>query len=182
MTFASHTDASADWHPVSQTAALAVTALSAWIVWVHFFTEDAWVMLLDHANLALHEAGHPLVAIVSGHLSVYGGTLFQLLFPALFLRHFRQRGNSTGWAVALVWLGENLMNVSRYMKDARAQQLPLVGGGDHDWTEIFSRWGVLASDVRIGNGVRLLGLCLVLYAVRRLWRWRRLSRADDVAG
>ena len=56
------------------------------------------------------------------------------------------------------------MNVGRYMKDARAQQLPLVGG-DHDWTEIFSRWGVLTSDVRIGNTVRLLGLCIVLYGL-----------------
>lgn len=57
------------------------------------------------------------------------------------------------------------------MKDARAQALPLVGGGEHDWTEIFGRFGVLAHDVGIGNSVRLLGLALAVYALG--WAWRR---------
>ena len=151
---------------------MALTGLGTGLIWAHFFTAEQWVWLLDHANLALHEAGHPLVGIVSSHMSVYGGTLFQLLFPILFVRHFSQWRHAVGWAASLMWLGENLMNVGRYMQDARAQQLPLVGG-DHDWTEIFSRWGVLASDVRIGGAVRLLGLCVVLYAVFRVWKWRR---------
>ena len=137
-----------EWQTVSHVAAMALTALSTWFIWAHFFTIEQWVFLLDHANLALHEAGHPLVGILSSHLSVYGGTFFQILFPLLFVRHFSHRRHTVGWAASLVWLGENLMNVGRYMKDARAQQLPLVGG-DHDWTEIFSRWGVL-----IGHRVR----------------------------
>lgn len=161
-----------EWQTVSHVAAMALTALSTWFIWAHFFTIEQWVLLLDHANLALHEAGHPLVGILSSHLSVYGGTFFQILSPLLFVRHFSHRRHTVGWAASLVWLGENLMNVGRYMKDARAQQLPLVGG-DHDWTEIFSRWGVLASDVRIGNTVRLLGLCIVLYALVQTWRRRQ---------
>lgn len=159
-------DESLEWQPVTRPAAIALTAFAAWIIWTHFFSQDRWLPLLDSANLALHEAGHPLVALFSHHLSVYGGTLFQLLFPALFVRHFRRQGQRTGWIAALMWLGESLMNVARYMKDARAQVLPLVGGGDHDWTEIFSRWGVLGSDVRIGALTALLGLCLVLWGLR----------------
>lgn len=159
-------DGQIEWQPVTRPAAIALTAFAAWIVWGHFFSEDRWLMLLDNANLALHEAGHPLVALVSQHLSVYGGTLFQLLFPALFMRHFHRQGQRTGWIAALMWLGESLMNVAHYMKDARAQVLPLVGGGDHDWTEIFSRWGVLQADVRIGTLTALLGLCLVLWGLR----------------
>lgn len=155
-----------EWTPVTRPAAIALTAFGAWIIWGHFFSEDRWLMLLDNANLALHEAGHPLVALFSQHLSVYGGTLFQLLFPALFMRHFHRQGQRTGWIASLMWLGENLMNVARYMKDARAQVLPLVGGGDHDWTEIFSRWGVLQADVRIGTLTSLLGLCLVAWGLR----------------
>jgi hypothetical protein len=58
------------------------------------------------------------------------------------------------------------MNVAQYIKDARRQVLPLVGGGDHDWTEIFSRWGVLQADVRIGTLTSLLGLCLVAWGLR----------------
>jgi hypothetical protein len=161
-----------DWQPVPRLAAITLAAFSAWFVWVHFFTTEQWVFLLDHANLALHEAGHPLLGILSSHLSVYGGTVFQIFFPALFIRHFSRRRHAVGLTASWVWLGESLMNVGRYMKDARAGQLPLVGGGDHDWTEIFSRWGVLASDVRIGDTVRLLGLCIVMYALVQMWKQR----------
>ena len=173
MNDAFESDADGEWQTASRPAVLAVTAVSAWLVWQQFFTAEHWVFLLDHANLALHEAGHPITGMLSNHLAVYGGTLFQLLFPALFMRHFWRQRHSVGWAASLVWLGESLMNVGRYMQDARAQVLPLVGGGDHDWTEIFSRWGLLASDVRIGSSARLLGLCIVLYAVAWLWRLRR---------
>lgn len=158
---------------LSAGAAVALSLLAAWIAWWQFFTADAWVFPLDNANLALHEAGHPIVGLLSSRLMVYGGTLFQLLFPALFAHYFWRRRQAAGWAASLLWLAENLMNVGRYMRDARAHALPLVGGGDHDWTEIFSRWGLLAHDVGIGNGVRVLGLALAVGAVWWTWRQRR---------
>ena len=86
-----------EWQPVPYPTAIALMALSAWFIWAHFFTAEQWVFLLDHANLALHEAGHPLVGILSSHLSVYGGTLFQIMFPVLFVRHFRQQRHTLGW-------------------------------------------------------------------------------------
>lgn len=164
-----------EWQPISRWAVMGVTVVVAYLTWQHYLTADQWVMLLDHANLAIHEAGHPIVGLFSSRLAVYGGTLFQLLFPLLFAFHFWRQRHCVGWAVALVWLGESLMNVGRYMKDARAQQLPLVGGGQHDWTEIFSRWGLLAWDVRLGNTTRLLGLGVTLWALGWLWRsWRAI--------
>jgi hypothetical protein len=69
------------------------------------------------------------------------------------------------------------MNIGRYMADARAQVLPLVGGGEHDWTEIFSRWGVLPLDTRIGGFTRFLGLVLMAYAL--IWLWRRIGSRDS---
>ena len=161
------------WVPLSTGTAVALSLLAAWMARQHFLSADAWVFLLDSVNLALHEAGHPMVALFSSRLSVYGGTLFQLLFPALFAHHFWRQRQAAGWAASLLWLAENLMNVGRYMKDARARELPLVGGGDHDWTEIFSRWGVLAHDVRIGNSCKALGLALAVYALWWAWRHRR---------
>ncbi len=80
-----------DWSPIPA-GALAVLSLAAlWFAWQHFVADEAWVFLLDGVNLALHEAGHPIVGLVSDRLAVYGGTLFQLLFPALFAHHFRRR-------------------------------------------------------------------------------------------
>jgi hypothetical protein len=60
------------------------------------------------------------------------------------------------------------------MGDARAQLLPLVGNGEHDWTNIFNRWGVLHLDTAIAGFVRLIGWIGMLAAWAWLaWRWHR---------
>jgi hypothetical protein len=46
--------------------------------------------------------------------------------------------------------------------DARAQELPLVGGGEHDWAYLLARFGLLARDQDIAGAVRTLGLLLVV--------------------
>ena len=155
----------------------AVAAFTVVCLGFHWFGEDGWVPLLDSANLALHEAGHPLVGIFSTRLTVYGGTLFQLAFPLLAALQFRRSANPAGIAAALVWLGENLFNVARYMADARVQELPLVGNGDHDWTEIFSRWHVLHLDGRIAGITR--GIGLILMAVALVWLYRRWRESRE---
>lgn len=92
---------------------------------------------------------------------------------------FWRRRQTLSFAVASAWLCENLLNIARYMSDARSQALPLVGGGEHDWTNIFTRWGLLASDVRIGRFVRGLGwtglLLLAAWIGLRWWRRERLE-------
>lgn len=161
--------AEATRRPLTAPVCWAVTAASVLMLWFHLFTEQAWVPFVDSANLALHEAGHPLIGMFSNRLMVYGGTIFQLLFPYLVIRHFLKADDALGVAAGRVWFGENLLNVARYMADARAQLLPLVGGGEHDWTEIFTRWGVLTADTRIAGLTRLLGIGLMGWAVYRLW-------------
>ena len=171
--------------PVSLGSLLAVAGFAAFCLAFHLFSTDGWVPLLDSANLVLHEAGHPLVGMLSQRATVYGGTLFQLAFPLAAAWHFRHAGNSAGnsvgnsagnpagLAASLVWLGENLFNVARYMADARAQELPLVGNGDHNWTEIFSRWNILPLDGRIAGFTRFAGALLIAWALIGLYRaWR----------
>ena len=171
-----------DPRPVTLGGFLGVASFALLIVFARLKSGEGWVPILDSANLVIHEAGHPLVGLVSGHLSVYGGTLFQLLFPALVAVHFQRRGEPVGLAFGLVWLGENLLNVARYMADARSQLLPLVGGGEHDWTEIFSRWGVLESDTRIAGFTAFLGWSLMLGALAWLLRgWLDTSRPERQA-
>lgn len=161
-------------HVVSRPAMFAVFAFAALCLAFHAFSEQGWVPILDSFNLALHEAGHPLVGLFSERLMVYGGTLFQLGFPLAVAWHFQRREHAVGVAVAVVWLGENGLNVARYMADARAQVLPLVGGGDHDWTEILSRWGWLAADTRLAGLLRLVSTLVTVAACVWLWRrWRQ---------
>jgi hypothetical protein len=157
----------------SPAARSAVIGFALLCLGFHFLSEQSWIPLLDSANLALHEAGHPLVGLFSDRLMVYGGTLFQLAFPLAAAWHFRQRGHLVGESVALVWLGENLFNVARYMGDARAQVLPLVGGGEHDWTEILTRWGLLHADKQLAG---MLSLCATLSIVAVCVRLVRYGR------
>ncbi|TDS71117.1 hypothetical protein [Comamonas sp. JUb58] len=164
-----------DWQGASLGSTVVVGLAALYVLAQHLWTAEQWVFLLDHANLAIHEAGHPIVGIFSDRLAVYGGTLFQLLFPLLFVQHFWRQRQSLGFAAAWLWLGASLLNVARYMKDARSQQLPLVGGGEHDWTEIFSRWNLLASDTRIAGFVSLIGVSICVLAV--VWLWFR-GRSD----
>jgi hypothetical protein len=116
------------------------------------------VPILDSANLAIHEGGHPIFGLLSERLGVYGGTLAQILFPAACVFEFARRRDTLASGLCAIWLCESLLNVARYMADARAQLLPLVGGPDvlHDWNVILSRWHLLQRDIALANGLRAL--------------------------
>jgi hypothetical protein len=112
---------------------------------------------VDHANLLFHEAGHPLVGLFSRRLEPYGGTLAQLVFPSVLIASFWRKREPIPLAAAAIWFFENWLNIGRYMADARALELPLLGGGEHDWNTIFTRWGVLQYDVQIAWIVKAAG-------------------------
>jgi len=118
-----------------------------------FYTNstDDFVPVIDHANLAFHEAGHIFFGFLGSTLGLYGGTLGQLVFPVMVIISFWRRKQTVSMVLGLLWFFQNLINIARYMADARAQQLPLVGGGEHDWTNILLRWGALSADTSIAR-------------------------------
>ena len=150
-----------------------------WLL-VRASTGDRFVPIVDHANLAFHEAGHLLVGLVSDRLSVYGGTLGQLFFPVATAWHFARRRHTLGFALTAGWACESTLNVATYMGDARAMALPLIGGLDpathHDWREILSRWGLLEADTTLAFATSLVawaaGIVLCFWVMRR-WLDRR---------
>jgi hypothetical protein len=166
------------WKPVSAWGLLGAAAFAAYIAyWT--WRGDGWVPLVDDANFAVHEAGHPLAAIFSARLTVYGGTLAQLLFPAVCMLEFWRRRWAVSYALCGIWLGQSLLNVSHYVADARAMLLPLAGFSDdplHDWNLILSRWGLLKQDIVLANGLRVvawLGIAAGLaFLAHRWWRGR----------
>ncbi len=141
-----------------------------------FRCEPGFVFLLDHANLLFHEAGHPAVGLFSQRLEPYGGTLGQLVFPCVLVVSCWRKGQPIGVAAAVIWFFENWLNIARYLADARAMELPLVGGGDHDWNTILGRWGLLAYAIRIARIIRFLaagGICIAsLWVLWRAWQDR----------
>jgi hypothetical protein len=147
-------------------------------LWLLFRSESGFVFLVDHANLLFHEAGHVFVGLFSQRLEPYGGTMGQLVFPCVLAVGFWRKGQPLGLAVALLWFFENFFNIARYMADARTLELPLVGGGDHDWNTLFTRWNVLQYDGQIAAAVKTLGwIGIAGTCAWVLWRaWRDLQR------
>lgn len=159
------TDPSSRWPPLLLTVGAGLL-LAGHALW-------GWIPILDSANLAFHEAGHPLFGLLSERLMVYGGTLMQLLIPAACAWEFHRREQPWGFYVSLLWIAENGLNISHYLADARAHRLSLVGGVDpelfHDWTEILSRWGLLNQDTTLAWLVRLGAVALMVWTVKQAW-------------
>jgi hypothetical protein len=124
---------------------------------------------LDSLDLAIHETGHLIFAFGGEVLTLLGGTLLQLLIPTALAVALWHRGDRHGATIPLWWLGQNCWNISVYVRDARAQQLPLVGSGEHDWAALLNRAGWLQLDQTIAGVVYLAGV--VLYGVAIVSGW-----------
>jgi hypothetical protein len=140
---------------------------------------------LDRVDLVLHEAGHMLFSWFGEFLQVLGGTMGQLFVPAAFTAYFHLRREFFSSAVTFFWCGQNLFNISAYIKDARAMALPLVsvGGGEdviHDWNYLLSRFGLLRWDQAIGSLVYILGIGVMLASV--VWGFYHSIDREEAAG
>ncbi len=131
---------------------------------------DDFIPILDHANLAFHEAGHLFFGVLGYTMGLYGGTLGQLVFPVVAAVSFFRKGAIMPAALALLWFFQNFLNIARYAADARAQQLPLVGGGEHDWFTILYRWNALNADASVASALTLIAwggmVCTVCWVFR----------------
>ena len=119
---------------------------------------------LDHVNLAFHEAGHIFLGFFGQFITALGGSVFQLLIPALCLVHLLRRGANLGWQLCLFWLGQNLLNISIYAGDAIKQELPLVGGGVHDWTYLLTELGLIAHPGGVQKLIFFCGSAVIFWS------------------
>jgi hypothetical protein len=141
---------------------LLVTALVPYVGWLVFAYEYHFI---DGVNLAFHEAGHLFFSFMGQTVHVLGGTIGQLFFPAACVMHFRARRQPVEAAVCCIWLAESLMYTARYLGDARAQALPLVGGHIHDWNWLLSRAGLLPHCEAIGTFLHIVASVVAVAAL-----------------
>ncbi|HEX6048454.1 MAG TPA: hypothetical protein VFZ21_04275 [Gemmatimonadaceae bacterium] len=122
---------------------------------------------LDDLNLAVHEAGHLVFSGFGETMTILGGSLFQVLVPVVFVGYFLRTRQRYAAAATLSWVGVNLLNVSRYIGDARAQELPLLGGENtiHDWWYLLINWDLLPRDLAIARWVHFFGVVAFLASV-----------------
>jgi len=122
---------------------------------------------LDWVDLVFHEAGHAVFGFFGEFIGILGGSLMQVLIPAIVTGYFILHHQRWSGMVTLFWVGQSLFNASVYVKDARAQALPLLGGDDtiHDWSWILGRLHLLRWDHVIGNAVFVFGIIVVVTSI-----------------
>jgi len=88
-------------------------------------------------------------------MMVLGGSLFQLMVPGFLIGYFVWRRDFFAACFAALYLAASLDNLARYIADARAGELPLLGGerSNHDWTFLLIELKHLDSDLAIGRFV-----------------------------
>jgi hypothetical protein len=139
--------------------------------------------LLDNLDLPIHETGHLVFRPFGDFMQFLGGTLFQLIMPAAFVVYFMRRRDRHAASVALWWIAQNLWNISVYIRDARAQELPLVGGGEHDWAYLLGHLGKLKQDQAIGHAVWKVGVVIYLIAIAGgLWTLTSSPATSEAIG
>lgn len=173
------------WQPVSVTSAIAWQAFYGLFL-IYALRSDSGFLLIDNANLVVHEAGHLLFGWFGQIIGIYGGTLLQLIVPFALAASFAWRRHTTGTAFCTFFFFENFLYIATYMADARAQELPLVSVGgeaaDHDWERILSGLGLLQHDTQIAAVVRLAGWAGMLFVAGWLaWRAWRDRQADQAS-
>lgn len=162
--------AGGDPRPASRlTIRLAIVA-GLFFFYTRWLAAENYFSLLDYVNLAFHEAGHIFLGFFGRFVSMLGGSLFQLLIPALCLVHLLRRGANLGWQLCLFWLGQNLLNISIYAGDAIRQNLPLVGGGEHDWTYLLTELGLIAHTGGVQKFIFLCGSAVIFWSLTLIAR------------
>ena len=159
-------------HRGSPDISIARVALALLLIlfYLRFLIVENYFSPLDHVNLVFHEAGHVLFSPFGRFIMMLGGTISQLAIPLVCAIHFLRSSSVIGFQLALYWTGENFLNVSVYIADARRRALPLVGAGEHDWTYLLAELGLLTNDQQVAWLVFLSGSLLILYSIFRIIR------------
>jgi hypothetical protein len=126
--------------------------------------------LIDGVDLLIHEAGHPIFHIFGEFIGIAGGSIMQVLMPAVFFGYFIYQKQYYSASFVLFWVGQSTLNVFVYANDAVVMQLPLLSGmtgsegGFHDWNYLLDATGMLGHVKQVAGVIRFLGTLFILLA------------------
>lgn len=149
---------------------LALTALFVMLLARGLTLSGGGILGFVHlVDLVFHEAGHVIFGFFGRFLGALGGSLNQILIPALCTGSFLYHRRWAAAAVTLFWTGENLIDVSIYAADGRDMKLPLLAEGlTHDWNWILSELSLRNQAEPIGRALFALGVLVLLAALALL--------------
>jgi len=151
--------------------------LAAFAVWgvvliaQDYRTGEIGSSFLHRPLLIFHEAGHVVFRLLGQWMMVLGGSLGQLLMPAIMGGALLIKNRDPyGASIGLWFIGVSLLDIAPYMYDALQPQLMLLSGrtgeeGGHDWIFLFSSMGLLHKAPFIGALFHKLGALTVIAAL-----------------
>lgn len=154
-----------------------VVSLAGLIIWgvrliaCDYRTGELGASFMHGPLLVFHEAGHVIFSPFGEFMAVLGGTLAQLLLPAVIIAAFLWRNRDPVGAAFGGWLlGVSLLDVAPYVYDALIPRLVLLGGhtgeaGGHDWIYLLTELGLRDSAQGLGAFVHKLGAIAIVASI-----------------
>src|SRR6478672_8725303 len=142
--------------------------MTVYFLWIAF--DPMQGSFLDIVDLPIHETGHLLFQPFGEFMMVAGGSLFQIILPAVFVGYFVWQRSYYSAAVVLLWVGQSIINVYIYAADAVVMQLVLTSGftgsegSFHDWNYLLTATGLLSSTKTVAGIIRFVGTLTILGA------------------
>lgn len=125
---------------------------------------------LDFVDLPIHETGHLIFRLFGEFIGIAGGSLFQVIFPLVFVGSFIWRNQYFSAAIVMLWVGQSILNVWVYASDAVVMQLVLTSGftgaegSFHDWNYMLTATGLIDSTKTVAKIIRFTGTVTIIVA------------------
>lgn len=142
--------------------------LSIYFLWIAY--DPMQGSFVDNVDLPIHETGHLIFRLLGQFMGIAGGSLFQIIFPAVFVGYFIWYEKYYSAAIVLLWVGQSLLNIYVYAADAVIMQLVLTSGftgsegSFHDWNYLLTETGLIGSTKTIAGIIRMLGTLVIIAA------------------
>jgi hypothetical protein len=151
---------------------------AVFVVWGCYFialdfrSNEIGRSFMHRVDLVFHEAGHVVFMAFGQFMHILGGSLGQLLMPAIVIGVLVYKNHDNfGGSIGLWWFGESLKDLAPYINDARDLQLPLLTGlsqdvpETHDWANILIDLNLIYHEKGIALATDILGSLIMLAAM-----------------
>ena len=158
--------------------------LSIYFLWIAY--DPMQGSFLDNVDLPIHETGHLFFRILGEFMGIAGGSLFQVIFPAVFVGYFVWQRSFFSAAIVLLWVGQSILNVWVYAADAVVMQLVLTSGftgsegSFHDWNYLLTATGLINYTKKVAGLIRFIGTVTIITAGAAAIYLSFLKTEDDL--
>jgi hypothetical protein len=157
--------------------------LVAYLGWagVGHLRDPLFSSLFGGITLGIHELGHVLFSFAGRFFGIAGGSLLQIVAPAVAGWLLWRQRDYFGVAVTGAWEAFSLWNLATYIGDARARELPL-----DDWNWLLSTMGILGWDRGLATLTRFVAFAIWVAAMTLeswlCWKMAAVRRAPASVG